>query len=212
MESPTTTALAPRRFAVTVLVGVGCFIGCMVTLPLLVWLAGDAGWGIWIVLFIGLAGWATWRARKPDMKRGPAARLEQQTASVIGIFQTVLSDKRQSWVLFRHGTVVVLTEPQSDVSALAVAFLRIHGPVKVGGEAGDFGAYELIKYPGWIVTSYRDEMLTYVGSDELGGKPETVLSVGMLGRWKRGLDATELEVVHVEDKRPAGGSAAVSPG
>lgn len=204
-------ATSPRRFAYAVLIGIGCVIGFMVGLPMLVWLTGDVGWFIGVVLLLGLGGWAAWHARRHDMQQRQAAPLAQQPANVIGMFQTILSDERQSWVLFRHGTVVVLTEPQSAVSELAVAFLRSHGPVIVGCESGDFGAYELIKYPGWIVTSHREEMMTYVGSDELGGKPETVLSVGLLGRGKRGLDAAELEVIHVEDKRPAGGSAANSP-
>ena len=181
-------------------------MGCMVSLPLFVWLAGDAGWGIWIVLFIGLAGWATWRARRHDAKQSKTPLREGQTPTPVEILRQILTDEKQSWVLFRHGTFVVVTEPGATVAEEATALLRQYGPVTAGSGAGDFGAYQLIKFPGWVVTSHRPEIITYVSSGELAGQPETDLSVGLVGRQKRHLDASELEIVHVEDKGRRGRS------
>jgi hypothetical protein len=43
-------------------------------------------------------------------------------------------------------------------------------------------------------------VLTYVGPDEVTDSSD--LAVGLYGRNKRDVDGRELQVVHVEDKRP----------
>lgn len=204
-------ASVPRvRFASAAVIGIACFVGLMVSLPALFWLAGNTGVFIWVGAFFALAGWAVWHAHSHDVKCRSAMPPTPQSADPVQILRTIFTGEKQSWVLFSHGTFVVLTDPQSDVSAEAVALLRRHGSVTVGSEQGDFGAQQLVRFPGWIVTCHRPEIATYVGSGELGGKPETALSVGLFGRHKRGLDAAALEVIHVEDKRQRGGSAASS--
>ena len=49
-------------------------------------------------------------------------------------------------------------------------------------------------------------MLTYVAPEEVS-EPDNDLAIGLTGRAKRDLDARELTVVHVEDRRAAADSA-----
>jgi len=52
---------------------------------------------------------------------------------------------------------------------------------------------------GWVVNSHHNDILTYVSPSE-GGLDASDLSVGLLGRSKRGKDAEMLHVVHIEKK------------
>jgi hypothetical protein len=109
----------------------------------------------------------------------------------------------KSWVLFAHGTCVVLVEPGEDLAGQAVSILREYGPVQAGSPAGDFGTIDLDAAPGWVVTGHHRDVLTYVARDEVP-EPVSDLLVGLTGRAKRDRDGRELTVVHVEDKRCAG--------
>ena len=95
--------------------------------------------------------------------------------------QIIIGDTK-SWVLFRRGTCVILMQPDVDLRTQAEELLRVWGPVHAGSPAGDFG--------------------TYVAPDELppGGKTDSV-AIGLLGRSKRDQDSSELQIIHVEDKR-----------
>nr|WP_037801182.1 hypothetical protein [Streptomyces sp. LaPpAH-108] len=118
---------------------------------------------------------------------------------LIDAWKRLLSDPRTSWVLFEHGTCVVLPAPEEDLAAQATAVLGEFGPVHAGGPAGDFRVVEVENVEGWVVTSHHPDVLTYVAPDEPGGQDH--LSVGLCGRAQRDRDGTELHVVHVEDKR-----------
>ncbi|GAA3831897.1 hypothetical protein GCM10022380_58070 [Amycolatopsis tucumanensis] len=113
-----------------------------------------------------------------------------------GLWRTVLTGARP-WVLFEHGTCVVLTEPEGDLAHQATELLRTFGPVRAGGAAGDFGVITLDEGGGWLVTSYRPDVLTHVAPGE--PPAESDVTIGLYGRSKRHRDATELHVVHVED-------------
>lgn len=117
--------------------------------------------------------------------------------------RTIVGDGK-SWVVFTHGTCVVLVDPDpdADLEAEAVEVLRAYGPVRAGGPAGDFGVITLDPGPGFVVTGHHNDVLTFVGEDEV---PEpTDLTVGLHGRHKRDQDGHDLEVVHVEDRRSRG--------
>lgn len=106
-----------------------------------------------------------------------------------------------SWVLFEHGTCVVLTDPAGDPADQAIGMLREYGPVRIGTSSADMGTIEPDDGPGWVVTGHHPDILTYVGPGERrGGRSE--LAVGLIGRATRDADSHELTVVHVEDKRP----------
>ncbi|MFI0900428.1 hypothetical protein [Streptomyces sp. NPDC020983] len=121
-----------------------------------------------------------------------------------GVWRRLLGDPHRSWVLFEHGTCVVLAAPEGDLAAQAAGILREFGPVHVGTPAADFDVIDLADAPGWVVTGRHQDVLTYVSPEELDD--HGTFSVGLFGRSKRHDDGTELHVVHVEDR--LGGGAA----
>ncbi|MGK5674265.1 hypothetical protein ACSNOB_15660 [Micromonospora sp. URMC 106] len=90
-------------------------------------------------------------------------------------------------------------EPGVDLAAQAVDILREYSPVYAGSPAGDFGTITLDPGPGWVVYGHHNDVLTYVGPDEVSDTSD--LAVGLHGRRKRDKDGHELDVVPVEDKR-----------
>ncbi|MEV7230904.1 hypothetical protein AB0M79_28355 [Polymorphospora sp. NPDC051019] len=119
-----------------------------------------------------------------------------------GRWRRIIRGDGKSWVAFARGTCVVLPEPgpDADLAAEAVEILREYGPVHAGSPAGDFGTITLDPGPGWVVYGHHNDVLTYVGPDEV--QDTSAVAVGLLGRGKRDTDGRELQVVHVEDKRP----------
>ena len=75
------------------------------------------------------------------------------------------------------------------------------GPVHPGGSAGDFGVIELPDGLGWVVTGHHDDILTFVGPDEVSPDDVNDLVIGLLGRSKRDRDSGKLRIIHVEDRR-----------
>lgn len=116
------------------------------------------------------------------------------------VWRQLLADPRKSWVLFEHGTCVVLTAPDGDLAEQATAILAKFGPARAGSAAGDFGVINPEGIEGWVVTGHHNDVLTYVGPDEPHDFSQ--IAVGLCGRTKRHRDGIELHVVHVEDKRP----------
>ena len=121
------------------------------------------------------------------------------TEILVDVWQRLLADPRKSWVLFEHGTCVVLPAPEGELAEQATELLKKFGPVHAGSSAGDFGLIDLEDVEGWVVTGHHNDVLTYVGPDEPGDQSE--IAVGLLGRAKRHRDGTELHIVHIEDKR-----------
>jgi hypothetical protein len=124
-------------------------------------------------------------------------------AELVEAWRAVLSGLDKSWVLFENGTCVVFTEPGSDLATRAVALLREFGPVGDGSAIGDFAAtVPLPDGGGWLVAGCHSDIVTFVGRDEVApGAPD--VAAGRLGRAKRGQDAEQLRVLHVEDNRRA---------
>ncbi len=125
--------------------------------------------------------------------------ITMDTEILIHIWQQLLTDPRKSWVLFEHGTCVVLPAPDDDLAEQATKILKEFGPVHAGAPAGDFAVIDLRDAEGWAVTGHHRDILTYVGPDEPGEQSE--LAVGLCGRSKRDQDGAELRIIHVEDKR-----------
>ena len=132
-------------------------------------------------------------------------------AELVEAWRATINGPGKSWVLFENGTCVILMGPEADLAAQATALLREHGPVHAGSSFGDFSTITLEDDRGWVVTCHHDDILTYVGPDEAGSDTTDVV-VGLLGRSKRGQDAEQLRVLHVEDKRHAEPSAAADGG
>jgi hypothetical protein len=121
--------------------------------------------------------------------------------ALIETWREIILGDNKSWVLFKNGTCVILVEPEPDLAQQAVALLREWGPVQAGTSSADFSIIELGEHPGWVVTCHHDDILTYISPDEFSTDEPAELVVGLLGRQLRDQDASELGVVHVEDKR-----------
>ncbi|HEX8228579.1 MAG TPA: hypothetical protein VF826_04620 [Chloroflexia bacterium] len=119
--------------------------------------------------------------------------------SLIDTWRRIIVGEGKSWVLFEHGTCVILTSPVEDPAGAATALLKEWGPVVVGTPAGDFNVIALQEDPGWVVTSHHRDILTYVGTDEFeeGATPDHMI-IGLIGRAKRAQDAEELQFIHTE--------------
>ncbi|WP_351225793.1 hypothetical protein [Streptomyces sp. NPDC002133] len=127
------------------------------------------------------------------------------TETFIQVWQRLLTDPHKSWVLFEHGTCVVLTAPDGELAEQATGILEEFGPVRVGSPAADFGVIDLEDAEGWVVTGDHPDILTYVGRGEPHDQSD--IAVGLYGRSKRDRDGTELRIVHVEDRRGSAGPA-----
>jgi hypothetical protein len=127
------------------------------------------------------------------------------TEILIDVWQRILADPRKSWVLFEHGTCVVLTAPDGELAEQATDLLKKFGPAHAGSSAGDFGVIDVKDVEGWVVPGHHNDVLTYVGLDE--PQDQSQIAVGLFGRSKRHRDGTELRVVHVEDKRDSAAPA-----
>jgi hypothetical protein len=105
-----------------------------------------------------------------------------------------------SWVLFENGTAVFIVDCEGDLSSAATEILREHGPVSVGNPAGDFAVIDLGEDIGWGVTFDHPDLLALVLPSEINAQPSELM-IGLLGRTKRGDDAQNLQIAHVEDRR-----------
>jgi hypothetical protein len=126
------------------------------------------------------------------------------TGTLVDVWRRLLVNPSASWVLFEHGTCVVLTAPEGDLAAQATGILQEFGPGRAGSASGDFGVLHPTNADGWVVTGHHPDVLTYVAPGEPAGQDD--FAVGLCGRAKRHRDGTELHVVHVEDRRDAAGA------
>lgn len=116
-----------------------------------------------------------------------------------------LRDNGDPWVLFEHGTCVVVTDhvEDADLQQRAVQVLQRFGPVHAGSPAGDFDIVSLTRVRAYAITSHHPNVLTFVDPRELQWTDE--VEVGLHGRSKRDRDGRELRVVHVESGARASG-------
>lgn len=118
--------------------------------------------------------------------------------SQVDIWRRIILGEGKSWVLFENGTCVIFVEAVDSLREQAIELMKEWGPVHAGGPAGDFSVVNLQDEPGWVVTCHHNDILTYIGPDEVGEDASDVV-IGLCGRSKRGQDAEELLIVHVED-------------
>ncbi|MER5197284.1 hypothetical protein ACWD3J_29200 [Streptomyces sp. NPDC002755] len=138
-------------------------------------------------------------ARRQSLSVLCGMMIAMDTGILTDVWQRLLADPRKSWVLFEHGTCVVVMAPDGELAEQATEILKKYGPAHAGSSSGDFGVIDLKDAEGWVVTGQHNDVLTYVGPDEPRDSSE--IAVGLFGRSKRHRDGTELHVVHVEDNR-----------
>lgn len=119
---------------------------------------------------------------------------------LINVYKKIIIDASMSWVLFKHGTCVMLLKPQNDIRKQAISILKEYGSVVAGTPSADFAVTKIPEINGWVVTGDYPGMMIYVSQEE-AGKKNSDFEIGLVGRHKRADDAKELEVVHVENKR-----------
>ena len=104
-----------------------------------------------------------------------------------------------NWVLFEHGTCIMLMKPETDLSAQAIKILQENGKVVTGTSSADFEVTRIPEINGWTVTGDYPGIIVYISSDE--GRNKKDFEIGLIGRNKRELDEKERKVIHVENKK-----------
>ena len=115
----------------------------------------------------------------------------------VEMWRLLVAGSRKPWVVFEHGTCVLIGDPTQDVRKAAIDLLAQWGPVVAGTPAGDFNVFLLKDGTGWAVTSHHPSIATCVDSSEVSSDEHDVMTVGIFGRAKRDRDASELTIVHV---------------
>ena len=120
--------------------------------------------------------------------------------ALVVLWRSIVRGPDKSWVLFKNGTCVFPSEPgaDSDLATQAIALMKTWGPVHAGSSAGDFSVITLKDAPGWAVTCHHNDILTYVGPDDVESATASDVTIGLLGRSKRDRDACDLEILHIE--------------
>jgi hypothetical protein len=115
---------------------------------------------------------------------------------IVDVWKRLITGAFRTWVVFEHGTCVVVRQPQGDIAEQAQGLLAEWGPVRVGSPGGDFNIRSSPDLDGWIVTFDHPDILTYVGPLEVEAGTSNVV-IGLLGRRKRAEDARDLKVLQV---------------
>jgi hypothetical protein len=126
----------------------------------------------------------------------------QEIANLVTLWRSIIQGEQKSWVLFEHGTCLILMQPEADLAAQAHQIMSIWGPIHAGSASADFNVISLPNPPGgWVITGHHPDMLNYISPEEADTSNSSDLIIGLLGRAKRGQDAHSLKIVHIEDKR-----------
>lgn len=120
-----------------------------------------------------------------------------------------IDPKFQNWVLFHHGTCIVIEDAEEAllIEQKALEKIKEYGQVIKGSQAGDFGVVELQQTEGWLVYGHEHGIYTYIHPLETGDI-ETLhfkeyladLIVGTYGRTKRDLDSQLLKIIAMNVK------------
>ncbi|HEU5378033.1 MAG TPA: hypothetical protein VFV38_21640 [Ktedonobacteraceae bacterium] len=126
----------------------------------------------------------------------------QEIGPRVALWRSIIQGEQKSWVLFEHGTCLILMQPEAGLAAQARQIMSTWGPVKAGTASGDFNVISLPDPPGgWVVTGHHPDMLNYVSPADCSDASPSDLVVDLLGRGKRDQDAHALNIIHVEDSR-----------
>lgn len=126
---------------------------------------------------------------------------QENIAQLVNLWRSIIRGDKKSWVMFEHGTCLILMQPEEDLAEQARRVMAKWGPVAVGTTSADFNTLKLIDQPGWVVSGHHPDMLNYVSPAELGSEDAPSYVVGLIGRSHRDEDARSLHIVHIEDKR-----------
>lgn len=128
-----------------------------------------------------------------------ASQLEEIWRNII---EKLPPKKDKSWVVFKHGSCVILSEATSsaqETESKAKEIMAKWGPVWPACPAGDFNVFKSPCNNGWVVTGHNPDVFTFVALSE-GDEGSNDMMTGLFGRSKRDKDGREPQVVHVEHK------------
>ncbi len=112
---------------------------------------------------------------------------------LVDIYKKVIEPKLKDWVIFEHGTCVIIYHTPKNLETEAKEVLQKYGQIHPGSESADFTVMKVDS--GWIVAGSQPGILNYVPEDEGAGKED--YEIGLLGRNQKDLDSKELKVVHI---------------
>ena len=118
----------------------------------------------------------------------------EQLSSLVPILRARL-DHAEAWVLFEHGTVVML-EPGPDPVSRAIIKLENDAERRAGSAAGDPAVMRLDD-AGWIVASKDPDIFTVVPRASVGPSASDVV-IGAAGRMAHEGDMHGGQPLHVE--------------
>lgn len=103
--------------------------------------------------------------RRRGPQRPTSAPSAASTPYLVEAWRSFIGDKK-SWVLFSHGTCVILRQPSRDLHGQAIELLQEWGPVYPGSPYGDFTVLTHRGKSGWVVKCHHPDIMTYVMPDE----------------------------------------------
>ena len=113
---------------------------------------------------------------------------------IIKIYQKAIEPKIKNWVVFEHGTCVILYHSKGNLETEAKEVLQKYGTVYPGSSSADFTVLKVDS--GWIVTGDQPGILNYVLEDEGGGKEDW--EIGLIARDKKEQDMKDLKIIHIQ--------------
>lgn len=118
--------------------------------------------------------------------------MPQNSEELVKIYKKVIEPKLKDWVVFEHGTCVIIYHPPKNLKAEAIEVLKRYGQVQPGTSTADFNVLKVDQ--GWIVAGDQPGVLNYVFEDE--GKEKEDYEIGLLGRNKKEQDSKELKAIY----------------
>ena len=119
--------------------------------------------------------------------------MPQNSEELISFYKKVIEPKLKDWVVFEHGTCVIIYHTPKDLEIDAKEVLQKYGQVYPGTSTAD---YTVIKVDNsWIVAGDQPGILNYVSENE--GKGMEDFEIGLLGRNKKEQDSKELQIAYI---------------
>ncbi len=116
----------------------------------------------------------------------------QNSEEIVAIYKKIIDPKFKDWVIFRHGTCVIIYKSQGDLKSEAIETLKKYGAVYPGSSSADFTVMKVDS--GWIVAGDQPGILNYVSENEGSGKED--YEIGLIGRNKKEQDSNELKIFY----------------
>ncbi|MBI2593945.1 hypothetical protein HYW44_04880 [Candidatus Daviesbacteria bacterium] len=116
--------------------------------------------------------------------------------AIAGIYKKVIEPNLKNWVVFEHGTCVIIYHSKEDLENEAKEVLQKYGLPTPGTPSADFEVMKLQGLAGWIVSGNQPGILNYVSEDE--GEDKEDYEIGLIGRNKKEQDLKELKIIYIE--------------